>query len=206
MRKVLRRITACCVLSTLHLFAQQGTEQVPAYALQVQSRLVVEDVTVLDRQGKPVKGLAASAFHVFDNSSPEELRNFQELGSVGAEVLPPTNKEVNAPGTFGNAAMLQNRGTIAVLLIDPSTMVLEDQMYLNIQALKFVESASSAFQMAVFRVNSSGVPVLLQPLTRDKELLKKAISLAVPTRAKYLPQCHSRAHEQIRLSTSPPWA
>lgn len=46
--------------------------------LTVQSRIVLEDVLVFDRSGKPVFGLPASAFHVTDNGHPQMIRSFDD--------------------------------------------------------------------------------------------------------------------------------
>ena len=164
--------------------ATQGGGTPPLYSLDLQSRLVVEDVSVLDLHNKPVTGLPASAFHVYDDGKPQTLRNFQTPpdSAVAGEGEPSTGQQ-NPRGTFSNAALLQNHGTVIVLLIDPLTMLVEDQMYLRLQALKFIDQAPASASMCVFRVNSSGVPVMLQPLTSDKAQLRVAVSAAVPTLA-----------------------
>ena len=159
------------------LLAQQAPAAAPApYTLRVQSRLIVEDVTVLDRKGNAVTGLPASAFQVLDDGKPQTVQSFQEIS--GAPVNQP-----GAPmpaGTFSNSSLFNNRGTVVVLLIDPNTIHFEDQMYLRVQALKFIDRLAPGTSLSVFRVDRSGVPVLLQPLTQDKALLRTAITAAMP--------------------------
>ena len=61
------------------------------------SRLVVETVTVIDRDGKPVEGLTAQDFMVTENGVPQQIRlcEFQKLdqprlGQSGSSAaLPP---------------------------------------------------------------------------------------------------------------------
>ncbi len=157
--------------------ASQNDQPASPYSLSLNTKLVVEDVTVFDRQGHPVKGLPASAFHISDDGAPQTLRSFQEVDSTqNAAAAPPAGSD----RILTNATPTSNSGPIVVLLLDPSTMQLEDQMYLRIQALKFVAGAPDDLSIAVFCVNHSGVPVLLQPLTRNKAALRKAISASVP--------------------------
>ncbi len=130
---------------------------------------------MLDQQGKAVTGLPPSAFHVYDNKQPQTLQSVLE-NTAATATLPLQQR----PGTFSNADLYRNQGNVAVLLIDPSTMSLEDQLALRVQADKFVRTASPDTTMAVFRVSSAGVPVLLQPLTNDKAQLAAAIAASIP--------------------------
>lgn len=156
--------------------APQGDQPASPYSLSLNTRIVVEDVTVFDRQGHPVKGLPASAFHISDDGAPQALQSFQEIDGTGSAAAPPPASD----HILTNATQTSNVGPIVVLLLDPTTMQLEDQMYLRIQALKFVAKAPDNLSIAVFRVNHSGVPVLLQPLTHNKDAVRKAISASVP--------------------------
>ena len=46
------------------------------YTLQVNTRVVLTDVTVTDAKGNPVRGLTEADFHVFDNGKPQKLASF----------------------------------------------------------------------------------------------------------------------------------
>ncbi len=145
------------------------------FTLNIQSRLVIEDVSVIDSKGKPVTGLPSTAFHVFENGVPQAISEVHEQASK-SQPVPGADK----PGQVTNATFLGNQGTLVTLLIDPATMSLEDQMYLRLQAMRFVDQAPEGTQIAVFRCNSSGIPVLLQPPTTNKALLRTALTEAVP--------------------------
>ena len=56
--------------------APQGDQANPAGTLSVTSRLVVIDVVVLDRNGKPVTNLNQSQFTVTEDSATQTIRNF----------------------------------------------------------------------------------------------------------------------------------
>jgi hypothetical protein len=60
------------------------TQNVPTLTVSV--RRVVVDVVVTDAHGKPVRGLPASQFRVFEDGKPQSLRSFDEHTS---ESLPP---------------------------------------------------------------------------------------------------------------------
>jgi len=59
--------------------AQPQSQNQPAanrtFTIQVNSRVVLTDVTVTDRKGNPVHGLPESMFRIFDNNQPHENRN-----------------------------------------------------------------------------------------------------------------------------------
>lgn len=196
LKGVLCSTVACLFL--LHTPAQtpavQQPDQPATYALRVRTKLVVEDVSVLDLKGKPVTNLPASAFHVYDNKQPQSLQSFLENSDTSAATTPPASPVPSKqPGTFSNADLYRNQGNVAVLLIDPSTMALEDQLFLRVQADKFVQAASLDTSMAIFRVSSAGVPVLLQPLTNNKAQLTAAIAASVPVLTRPVQSAFSNA-------------
>lgn len=170
---------AVCLLLPSSVGAETGTapgsRQANDYTLTVRSRLVIEDITVTDSKGNPVSGLPRSAFHVFDNMLPQQALDFAE---VSGNAVPSPSPQVT--NLYTNASLYRNQGTLVAILIDPASITLEDQMYLRLQALRFVQSASEDTSIAVFRANNQGVPVLLQPPTNDKQLLQTAISASVP--------------------------
>ncbi len=193
LKSVLWSAVACLAMlpGSAQTVAQQA-DQPPTYALRVASRLVVEDVSVLDGKGNPVTGLPLSAFHVLDNKEPQTLQSLFENSGTTANAA-TSAAPAQPAGSFSNAGLYRNQGQVAVLLIDPATMMLEDQLYLRVQALKFVQNAPPNTSMAVFRVSSGGIPVLLQPLTHDKAQLATAIAASVPVLTRPVQSAFSNA-------------
>ncbi len=177
------RCALTLVAGTLSGLAQSPGAQTqqppsPGYTVSVNSRLVVEDVSVTDAKGNPVIDLPASAFHVFDNEKPQPKFDLRQTSAPVSAAVP------SAPGTLTNATLLQDRGTMIAILIDPATIDLQDQMYLRVQALRFIETLPQSTEVTIFRANNRGVPILLQPPTSDRALLRTALDMAVPVMAR----------------------
>ncbi len=184
LNKVLGSAMAATVFALATRAQAPDTGQAPAgtpqYTLDVSSRLVVEDVTVLDMRGVPVTGLPRTAFHVSDNKVSQDVFDVREqTRNATAETTP-----ARQGGFDTNATLFRDTGSMVTLLVDPTTMSLEEQMYLRVQVMRFVDSAPAETKIAVFRCNSQGQPVLLQSPTTDKTLLRSALALTVPVMAR----------------------
>jgi len=98
----------------------------PSYTLQVNSRVVLTDVTVTDKQGNPITGLTGNDVRLIDNAKPQKTRLFRGTPAAG----------IGADGSLGYARPLQQRLPAAsppqvnVLLFDTTTIGIVDQMYL----------------------------------------------------------------------------
>jgi VWFA-related protein len=80
--------------------ALSTTPAVPgSQVLQAEARLVVEDVTVLDKKGLPVKGLSSADFVLQEDSNPQKIVSFEEHSVVeGAMAAAPRDNTLNADG------------------------------------------------------------------------------------------------------------
>jgi VWFA-related protein len=87
-----RRFIAFCVSVILLACATSDAyaQQVDAGRIQVTTRLVVLDVRVVDRNGHFVPGLDKTQFEVFENKTPQTIRNFEgpEAHAMPKGVLP----------------------------------------------------------------------------------------------------------------------
>jgi hypothetical protein len=167
------------------LLAQQTTggdaspaprQRAPAATLQVSTRLTIEDIVVTDSGGSPVKHLPRSAFHLLDDGTPQEIRNFAESADESPQPVAPVERRV-----YSNAPMTDRAGNVDILLLDPIGLEIADQMFLRLQVRKYLEAKPAATTMAVFRTGSDGRPLLVQSLTQDRALLMKAVDQCVPT-------------------------
>ncbi len=79
------------VLLAAGAFAQQPPE--PVAKFQATTQLVVETVSVKDKNGKPIEGLTAKDFVVTENGQPQTISfcEFQQLDNTPAPPPPPAN-------------------------------------------------------------------------------------------------------------------
>ncbi|GAA3751681.1 VWA domain-containing protein [Terriglobus aquaticus] len=142
--------------------------------VRAQSRLVIEDVLVMDAHGNPVHGLPASAFHVQDQGKPQELRAFEE-GSP--EISDGAAVAALPPGTFSNAP--SPASTTEVLLVDTDDIELLDQMFLGEQLRKSLATMPDGLPVAIFTVrNGRVIPVI--SATTDRDALVRSVASILP--------------------------
>ncbi len=158
--------------------AQQGeTTGPPTTVLQTGTRLVVEDILVMDGKGEPVHGLPKSAFHVFDQGKLQTIKNFEE-GSPGrssAEVPPAL-----PPGAFSNRSYLYSSSLISdVFLIDADAIPATSQMFLLQQLKKSIAVLPAGVQASVF-CETSGHIVQMRGLTARHEDLESGVAECIP--------------------------
>src|SRR6516165_578915 len=83
----MRKTTAILLSWMLAAMAQQTppAQQQPPAAMpssgmakfSIDSQLVIETVTVTDKNGKPIEGLKAEDFKVLENNQPQEIKFFE---------------------------------------------------------------------------------------------------------------------------------
>jgi VWFA-related protein len=176
MRKLLFR--ACgLLLSTIAVCAGAQTQAPapPPYTMHVNSRVVLTDVLVTDKNGNPVHGLPETAFGIFDNGQPQRISSFTE--HTGEE-NPPAEQADNTL-VHTNAYLRHPPPALDAILIDITTIHIVDQMYLADQLHRFVNGLPPGALLAVYaRVGDYAVP--LQDFTSNHTLLNAAVSKAIP--------------------------
>jgi hypothetical protein len=71
------------LLCAAWLLAQSSPEQLPAPTIRVNTRLVLVDVVVTDRQGKPVMGLKAEDFTIEEKGKKQKVAFFSGTNLQG---------------------------------------------------------------------------------------------------------------------------
>jgi VWFA-related protein len=169
----------CVVLwmldAPLPAMAQASGSQTP-YTLQANSRVVLADVTVTDKQGNPVHGLKASDFRIFDNKKAEDIASFAEH-SKGDTVAAP--QLVSAAGVYSNDYLVHPPRVLNILFLDLTNISIEDQMYLNYQLGKFFDALRPEDPIAIY-ARTGGASILLQGFTSDHALLRAAVRKVIP--------------------------
>jgi len=98
--------------------ALSTTPAVPgSQLLQAEARLVVEDVTVLDKKGLPVKGLSSADFVLREDNTPQKIVSVEEHSALG-EVVAVAPAVASADGTVVASNKPPAESVWNVLLID----------------------------------------------------------------------------------------
>ncbi len=146
------------------------------YTIQISSRVVLTDVTVIDRNGNPVHGLPESAFRIFDNNKPQTIASFEEHTGTPAVKMEPAS----APsGVYSNDYLLHLPPVLNVVIIDIANLEIADQMYLNYELTKFFEEQPDGQPLAIYLRAGNGC-FLVQNFTSDRALLLAALHKAIP--------------------------
>ena len=150
--------------------APQSTIEVPAPTVRVSTHMVLVDVVVTDRQGKPVPGLRPEDFVI------EENGKVQKISSL---VTPAENSPAPAPqlppGIYSNRPQYRSTGgPITVMLLDALNTPFTDQAYALGQMLRFVQGQYKPGQrMGIFTL--TGSLNVLQDFTSDPQILYAAL-------------------------------
>lgn len=147
----------------------------PTVTLQANSRIVLTDVTVTDRDGNPVHGLSQSAFHIFDDNHPQTIASFEEHTDSASTPMPAAA----ANGVYSNDFYQHLPPVLNVVVLDTTNLELPDQMYLRFQLTKFVNALPAGQPIAIFERHGDNA-VLLQSFTSDHAMLLAAIDRALP--------------------------
>ncbi len=168
-------LCALWALGTSSVLAQIGQTPAPTYTLKAESRIVLTDVTVTDAAGKPVRGLDRGQFRILDEGKPQQIVSFEEHkpqdGAAGTQNLTP---DVFSNGGRTSAATVWN-----VIVLDTATMEVVDQMYLNNELMKFLNTLPADEPVAIY-VHANDFALLVQSFTTDRELLQKALHKGIP--------------------------
>ena len=148
--------------------------------------LVLETVSVQDKNGAPVTGLTAKDFTITEDNAPQtiSLCEFQRLDDTAAPppapkapaAAPVTTFQI-APETPGNSRYTDRR--LVALYFDMTAMPLEDQLRALGAARNFVATQMRpADMMAVMDYSGTGV-VVRQDFTADHDALLQTIGAMI---------------------------
>lgn len=155
----------------------------PLPVLHAGTQLVLVDVVVQDRNGRPVHGLTRDSFAITEQKKPQTVRNFEEHAAATSPkpgpALPPM-----PPGTFTDYTPVPTDGTLNVLLIDALNTPMTDQAYLRQQLRDFVKHERPGTSIAVFGLTRR--LYLLQGFTSDPQVLKDVVEHKLLPRASVL--------------------
>ena len=149
--------------------APAPTPETPAPTRRVVTHMVLVDVVVTDKQGKPISGLHPEDFVVEENGKVQKIASLStpEEKSAPPPALPP--------GIYSNRPQFRSPGgPITVMLLDAVNTPFNDQAYARGQMLRFVkEQYKPGDRMGIFTL--TGSLNVLQDFTSDPQILYAAL-------------------------------
>ena len=168
------------VAGSLPAQAPSSTE-LPPPTIRVSTHMVLVDVVVTDKQGKPVQGLHPEDFVIEENGKQQKIASLTSPAENNP--APP----VLPPGIYSNRAQYRSPGApVTILLLDAINTPFKDQSYARFQMLKFVkENFKPGDRMGIFTL--TGGLGMLQDLTSDPQILYTALQHYRPLQNEYTP-------------------
>ncbi len=150
-------------------------EQVPV--LRKEIRLVLVDVVVTDKKGKPVRGLTKDDFALKEDSKPEEIAVFEWEGPT-EEPRPsppplPENVYTNRPEYHPPP------GPLTIVLLDAVNTPQTDQVRMREEILQYLDSHFTSGQRTAILALTDRL-LVLQDFTADRDLLMAAVKKYTP--------------------------
>jgi len=202
----MRRISHPCVAATLLFLLAAGAQQpqqTPAPAsgpvkFSVTQQLVIETVTVTDKNGKPIEGLTAKDFTVTEDNVPQTISfcEYQKLVEAPpaapvtpapvtpapvtpapATPAPPVTMTQIAPERPGDIHYKDRR--LIVLYFDMSAMPVPDQLRAQAAAIKFIRAQMSPADLMALMSFSDSVKILQDFTDNRDELERKIVKLFI---------------------------
>jgi VWFA-related protein len=164
--------TICCPFLWLSATAQQDTA-----VLKLQSRLVVLDVTVLDKNQQVVRDLKREDFRVYEAGEQQTIRNFE---GFSLHPLPATVTKDTLHGT-ADLQRLIPQAPVTVLVLDELNTNFEDSAFARTSIKKYLMSQPETLtQPTIFLVATDTSFELAQDYTLDRQQLLNALAHLKP--------------------------
>jgi VWFA-related protein len=155
------------------------TNQPRSYLLRTQTNLVLVDVRVTDKGGRPVEGLKQESFHVLEDGKPQTITSFSmenvvRLATASSENGPPSviNLSTLPPNVSPTQVIQDHR--LMVLFFDMTSMQVDDVMRALKAATDFVHSRMTPADLVAI-VTYTSVLNVSQDFTNDRDALDKVL-------------------------------
>lgn len=167
-------LAAGVVLLAAGLPAQQPPPpaDLPATVLRVTTRLVLVDVVVTDKDGKPLPGLTKDDFQVFEDSQPQRIATFSFESPAARPVVEPP--PLPADVYTNRPEYRMPPGPLTILLIDGMNTPNTQQAFVRDQMLRYVGTQLKPNQRTAILGLTNSLYVL-QDFTTDPRLLVETI-------------------------------
>ncbi len=158
---------------------QQPGSRPGAFTLHAQTIVVLVDVRVWDKNGRPVTDLKQQDFKVFEDGTPQTITSFsfeniEGLATATAESGPPPTIDLAKPPPNVPPARLLEDHRLIVLFFDLTSMPIDDQMRAAKAATDFVRSKMTPADLVAVATYTSTLR-LVQDFTNDRDALDMAL-------------------------------
>jgi len=186
-----RRALAIAVICGVTMVSVRAQQQAPPI-FRAGTRLNVVDVTVTDKEGRPIDGLTAADFTITEDGVPQTITTvaYQRMEPNAAPLPPvppaPPGRPMRAAPTVqptisaspAGDVRYQNRRLI-VLYFDLSAMPPPDQMRAYTAARKFIDEQIKAQDLVAMMTFEGGAVRVRQDFTADRVVLKDVIDVLI---------------------------
>ncbi len=195
---MIRRLLICFLVLTLVAGAQQpapqnqsvGPDGTPIFRTSTQ--LVIETVSVKDKNGNPIEGLKASDFVITEDGAPQAIAfiEYQKLPEAPSTPVPSNSDALKAvaplpklprtqiaPETPGDVRYRDKR--LLAMYFDLTNMQIPDQLRALDAAQKFIRTQMTPADLVALMAYSSGSVQVMQDFTDDRERLLSIIGTMV---------------------------
>jgi VWFA-related protein len=185
----MRRAAALLLSWIVAVGAQQAQREDSLPTFRASSQLVIQAVTVTDRNGKPTEGLQAEDFAITESGVPQSISfcEFQKLDETPLPAMTP--EQAPAPeAAVANQIAPEKPGDLRygnhrllVLYFDMAAMPIADQFRAFNAAEKFIETQITAADLVAIMERSRGAVWVRQDFTADRDRLRGAVLKMVAT-------------------------
>jgi VWFA-related protein len=196
----MRRLLAVAFAAGLGVIASAQQQPPPTPAEQPifrsSTRLIVTTVSVKDKDGKPIEGLAAKDFVITEDGMPQDIA-FVEYQRLATDAAPPLQANTAAPApaapaqpevaavaqpgfvppAAGDAKYRDKR--LLILYFDLSAMPIGDQLRAYQAATKYVTSQMTTSDLMAVVTYEGGSVRIKQDFTADRAVIRNVIDVLV---------------------------
>ncbi len=130
-------------LLALRCFAQQSStpkQESPVTTLRATTRLVVLDVVVTDKQGKPVRNLSRQDFTILEDGEAQTIASFEPPDQHAPAGVEEARQDIGARKSSGQTSSAITSSALTILVLDELDTRILDQAYTRGEIQKFLRA------------------------------------------------------------------
>ena len=134
-------------------FAQSAARNDAVSSIKTTTRVVLLDVVVTDKSGKPVHGLKGHDFTVVEDRKAQQITGFEERGPTVPLATPRVAINL-PPNTYTNYISTQEPGAVSILLFDSLNTDRQDLTRARQQLIQYLGKLTRNDRIALFSLDS----------------------------------------------------